>query len=225
MDVADAETQRIADNWQNPYAMDSGNLVHFSMLDIENTEKSKEAGYPVYESMECICIKAPGSLTQENIIPLRKEWQRRHYIGRYPRHYAAFKAGLEDPTEGYPLKNWPPMAHSRGELDLYAFHGVKTIQALAAITDGNITTFGASGRKRREQAKGWLEHAQTNAPMAKLNAKNQELENKLEVALRAIETLQKEKGLPTAPVVELAPAAPKPKRVRNKKPKSEEQST
>jgi len=204
MQTADESTQRLADTWENPYAMDDGNRVRFEMMDVENPEKTKEAGYPIFDTLECVRIKAPGSI-DENVIPLRKERQRLHYQARFPRHYAAFKAGLEEPVDGYPLKNWPPMATSRGELELYAFHGVKTIQALAAVSDSHISTLGNNALKRRQQAKDWVATAKSNAPVERLRAENDEIRNQLEVALRAITELQKQAGIAPAAVAEVPP--------------------
>lgn len=218
MQTADADTQRIADSNGNPYAGDDGLRVRFEMSDVENQEKSKEAGYPVFDNVECVFIKAPGAL-DERVVVLRKEVTRAHYQRRFPRQYAAYRAGQQEPVDGMSLAVWPPLASSRGERELFAFHGVRTVEELAAVTDTNLPAFGMSGRKRRQQAQEWLAHLKSNAPAEKMRAALAERDNKIEVLMRAVETLQKQAGIAPAPVVE-APAAieeaPKPRSHKKK---------
>lgn len=203
METADAVEQRLADNYLNPRAGDEQLRVSFEWMDVENATKSKEAGYPVYDRLEMVRIKAPGQL-DENIVKVKDAHRE-----RFARRYAAFKAGEEDPESGYPLKNWPPMAHARGEVEAYALSGVRTLEQLSAVTDARISALGHGAMKRRAAARAWLEQTKGRAPVAKLEAENADLKSKMETMARAIETLQKQAGIAPQPIVE-APRVAEP---------------
>src|SRR4028119_2111597 len=97
-DTADEATQFVADH---PQGGDEKLSVRFLLLDIENPTKTREAGYPVYDQVEGIQIRAPGN--RDEVI--RKALPRD--IRRFPRHYKAFKDGMQEVTQGMPLKEWP----------------------------------------------------------------------------------------------------------------------
>lgn len=218
LQTADDTTQRIADTWNNPRAGDAGLIVRFAIADIEDMEATKAAGYPVYKQVESVTIRAPGA-TDSRFYDLTKEKARLYYANRFPRQYADFKHGLEEPTHGTPLKEWPPLR--RLEAEELQSKGLRTVEELAGVLDHNLGILGNRGRGLRQKAIDWLENAKSGASVAKVKAELAERDSKIEVLMRAVETLQKQNGLPTQPIVE-APAheaAPEPVK-RTRKPRS-----
>lgn len=213
MDTADASIQAFADNYQNPYADDAKLRVRFELMDVENPQKSKIAGYPVYDQLEMVRIR--NGMFDENVFRATD-----HYKQRFPRQYAMFKAGEAEPAHGTSLKVWPPMAHARAELELYAFHGVRTLEELVNMPDGQMAILGNGAFKRRDMARQWLEQTKGHAPVVKLEEENAQLKAQISAQSEALaaqgQAIEELRRMMTAPKVELAPA---PKRVR--KPKAE----
>lgn len=191
---------------QGALPKDDGNIVTFELSPIENEAKSKLAGYPVYEDVELITIRAPGM--RDFIQRVVTEQDKANHAAKYQ----AFKAGLDDPTQGTPLKEWPPI--SRAQAMTLAGLGIKTVEHIAAVSDANIGALGHGGYALRKKAQEWLQRAKSLAPTAKLEAENAELRSKLEVLARAVETLQQQKGIEPQPLVEMPAPAAKSKKKR-----------
>lgn len=207
MQTADAGTTEMA---MNPRAGDAGLVVRFEMMDFLDQAASKEAGYPIYRRGEGVTIHAPGKANiEQQIIDLGKEKVRARYASKFPVQYAHFKAGAAAALVGTSLDMWPP---ALGQTGLLKHHGVQTVEQLASVNDSALQILGSGSIGLRQKARDWLEAAKGLAPIAAQAAKNEDLENKLAVAMAAIETLQKNQGIAPTPVVELA----KPKRIRNR---------
>jgi hypothetical protein len=207
---ADDATLRLANN---PQGGDEKLAVRFLLLDVENEAKSRAAGYPVYDQVEGIHIRAPGNRDEilRKALPKDK--------ARFPRQYAAFKAGMEEPTSGLPLREWPAIGKAQAEVLIYQ-HGIRTVEQLAGVSDGNVDGLGHGALALRKKARDYIERAKSGAPTAQLEAALREANNKIEVMARSIETLQKQAGTVVAPIVDgPVPAPVKQKRTRNRKPK------
>lgn len=194
LQVADEDTQRLADN---PRAGDETLLVRFTLEPLENTALSKVEGRLICEEKEFITIRAPGA--KDTVKRVASRFDR----NRFARHYAAFKAGLADPEVGSPLKEWPIV--TRSQVEMLAYKGVKTVEQLAGVADSNLMELGPGAVTLKQKAKDWLERAKGNAPAERHRADLAEANGKIEVLMRAVETLQKNQGLPATPLVEVAP--------------------
>jgi nucleotidyltransferase/DNA polymerase involved in DNA repair len=150
-----------------------------------NKKKSEAAGYPVFDEREYCKIQVPGeknSLVFQPATDLDRK--------KYPNAYAAFKNREAKPvTEGMPIEQWPQvtrsMAKSLRELNIH------TVEALAAVHDGNIGKLGHDGRQLRAKAQAFLETAKAGAQDAKLAAENEKLKTMLEDQQAQINQLAK----------------------------------
>jgi hypothetical protein len=143
-------------------------MPRFYVKPVKNEFKSNEKGHPVFEDREYVEIHIPGdrgTVTDRQVRPEDRD--------RWPREYAAFKAGQEAPVEGTPLTEWPAITRSQAEE--LKFGRVYTVEQLAALPDDLLNrTVSMGGFSLREKAKRFLEAAQGNAPMEKLAAENEE---------------------------------------------------
>jgi hypothetical protein len=85
---------------------------------------------------------------------------------------------------GTPLKMWPRI--DRGLQATLAASNIFTVEALAGLSDGNMTYLGLGARELREQAKEWLAAAAGSADTSKLvgevdnlRVENERLQNSL----------------------------------------------
>lgn len=176
-----------------------GQSITFSMEAIEDTlaswggmrlnpvtgveEHVEGAGRLVCQDVEYIEIKTPGDNTSIVHRPVR-DADRRQYAAQYK----AWKAGQEAPSSGTPLEQWPGLRKS--EIKELVALGIKTVEALAGVSDGNLQNIGMGKRALRDRAQVWLKAASDNAPLEALQAQLRERENQLEVLSRQVAELE-----------------------------------
>jgi len=169
-------------------------IAEFRLEAVKNNFRSEREGKPCFDEVEFVRIVVPGDR--------KTEWDGRvkdEHRARWPRHYAAFKAQQEAPTEGTPIKEWPPIG--RAQAEELAFAHVKTVEQLAELPDELLNkTVSMGGYDLREKARRWLAAAKDSAPMEALAAENKELKANMEVMTqnmadmkRALDGLQAQK--------------------------------
>lgn len=126
-------------------------LVRFFMDPLKNEAKSQEEGRPIFEDVEWISIKSPGS-RDERIRPARPG-----DVERFPKHYAAFKNRTDQQANtGTPLKEWTGITRSQAEE--LRFINILTVEQLAGCSDQNTQNFKGL-MTLKQQAKAFLEAA------------------------------------------------------------------
>lgn len=207
-------------------------LVKFEMVAKQDAAKSLEEGRAVFKDVEYVYIQVPGS--RNGVArPARPDDKL-----RFARHYEAFKKRVDVPLEGTPLAEWPLM--TRSLVEELAYLGIKTVEALANLSDTHVSQKMGLGNMKR-QAQEWLEYADQDAPATKLVGQVETLEAQLEARDKTIEAmsrrldeLERASSGSAAPVVESsvepsavppdlhsaldqsADGAPKPRRRRRK---------
>lgn len=134
---------------------DKGLLVRFFMRTNPATEKS----------MPYVDIKTPGNRGGGYCGPARKD-----HIKRFPEHYKAFENRMDMPDEGTPVTKWPLISEERAEQ--LTFQHIKTVEQLALVPDGNLTSL-MGGNALKARAIKWLED---NAKVKQAEALKSELE-------------------------------------------------
>lgn len=156
----------MSDGLPQPPSLDGANqrpaIPVFFVEAVLNTFRSEQGGRPHYDDIEMVKLLIPGD---KNSSPVKRVDQEDR--DRYPKQYAAFKEGIEAPTEGTPLAEWPPITKSQA-LELAHFH-IKTVEHLAQIHDGQVQKLPMGTRSLREQAKAYLDIAKNGTgPIAKM---------------------------------------------------------
>ena len=130
--------------------------------------RSKEAGRPIYEDREFVEILIPGdrrSMAVEAVSDAHKV--------RWPKEYAAFRAGQEPPLEGTPLADWPNSSLTRARVEELAYFNIRTVEHLAQVNDAQLANLGMGARALREAAAKFLEVARHGTgPLERLVAEN-----------------------------------------------------
>lgn len=149
--------------------------ARFHMQARKDEKASSAAGRPIFTDVEYVEIHVPGD--KLNIIhrPARPKDKK-----RFAGAYRAFKAGQEQGVAGTPLAEWPQV--TRSQVEELKYHGVHTVEQLAAVTDGNVQNIGPI-LALRAKAQAYLEAARVGAPSAALaerDARIAALESKLE---------------------------------------------
>jgi len=157
---------------------DSRLYVKFHMEASHNEEKSIEAGRPIFIDEEYITIMVPGD---RDIIcrPVRSMDKQEYAV-----QYAAFKAGLEQPTEGTPLSVLPFLTKVQ-VAELHAVN-VKTAEQLRDMSDVLAQKF-MGINSMRQQVGAFLEAAAGAAPALKLQAELEKRDNTIATLQAALD--------------------------------------
>lgn len=136
-------------------------------------DASKKEGRPIHVSKEYVRIQPLGDKTLVIDRPVKDEDKR-----RFPNRYAAFKADKDqDATEGQPLRDWPTLPENLAAD--WAELGVKTVEQLCAVAEGNFHMFGPQIREYQKKAKLYIEAAKSDAPLLVMQSEIDALKKQL----------------------------------------------
>ncbi len=158
------------------------NYPRFFVESVQDQAASVKAGRPIFHDEERVEIIMPGN-------PYTRPVQRvtDAHREKWPKEYAAFKAGIELAADGTPLEEWPRL--KRGQvLELKAL-GFATVEHVAAMDDHAIQRAGLGGRHLRELARAFLDDAANAAEVERLADDNAKKEAELDRLNRQIAAL------------------------------------
>lgn len=137
-------------------------FVVFNYHPHPNSQKSAEAGRPIFEDKVYVMIMVPGD--KESIVH-RPAWEKD--FQRFPRQYAAFKNKESNAIVGTPLKMVPWLTSSQvKELEYF---NIMTVEHLATVNE-NVSSkmHGLFGLKQKAQD--FLRAAESAAPLTEMRA-------------------------------------------------------
>lgn len=177
---------------------DDGLYVRFYMgSELDAVATLLAGGVVKHRAVPCIRIMVPGDKTIriERPAKLSEDDPERDDI-RFNKQWTAFKAGnTDDIQSGTPLTEWA--AINRAQAEDLGYHGIKTVEQLAAMSDINCQKI-LGTLALKQKARDWLANAERAAPFMQLKDENQQLRDQLESMKAALEATN-------AKVAELAP--------------------
>lgn len=161
----------------------------FHIAPIQDEALTAREGRPMFRDEERVQYLMPGSFNQ----PVFRVTQ--EHKDRWPREYAAFKAGHTISHAGTPLEVWPLMTPGRiAELKALEIH---TVEQAASLNDAVLNKIGIGGQGLKRAAMAYLDDAEAmkmTTELTRLNelleSRNAELQSKLDAQAAAIERLQ-----------------------------------
>jgi hypothetical protein len=148
-------------------------MVRFSLMEIENEYKSKEAGMPKYDDIEMVEIIIPGC--RDNCIRKASDEDKR----RFKRQYEAFLITKGEAKEGTPLNHFPFIGPSqRRELEYF---NIYTAEGLVGLTDGYLENIPMDLRPLIQRVKTYMDLAKDSALALKHASENQELKDEIDM--------------------------------------------
>lgn len=158
----------------------SGLMVRFAMNREKNEPKSLVSGHDVFEEVEVVFIRILGS--KDEVVNIVTDDHRQTYADQY----RAWKAGQSAPVSGMPLEEWT--AASQSFVDDMRGYGVRTVEQLAALSDG-IVGAKPGWLTMRSKAAAYLEQAQADGALAAERARTKALEDQLAAMQAQIDAL------------------------------------
>lgn len=166
-------------------------IAQFFVESVPATFRSAQEGRPCFDDKEMVRLIIPGDRNNQPVCPVNDE-----LIARYPKEYAAFKEGREDPLEGTPLTEWPPI--NKSQVQEFAYFNIKTVEQLAGVHDNMLQALPMGSRELRAQAIAYVDIAEKGTgPIGKMVAENLQLrdevtllKSQIAAATTEIETLR-----------------------------------
>lgn len=144
--------------------------VGFGLMPVEDRTASEREGHPVFKEVVFFRAVIPGDRQSNYCQPMKDENKR-----RFPRAWAAFEARNENPIQGLPIDQWPPISRSMA-MTLQVMN-IQTVEMLAEVNDNHIGALGQQGRELREKAKAFLALAKDSAVTHAYAAENKALKD------------------------------------------------
>jgi hypothetical protein len=159
---------------------------HFFMKTVQDVLETEAQKRPIFKEVEYLRVMVPGDRGLQvfsEVDELAKQ--------RFPRAYAAFKAGTADQTTGTPLEALPGITPSRAEE--YRHIGIKTIEMLANASDSNAFMGFQSDKQKAIQYLAISEGKSIEALDQKLSAENDALKQVVAEMQAKLEKMAKAK--------------------------------
>jgi hypothetical protein len=185
----------------NRRSMEGKVLVRFYSRTVPDAEETEKQGRPVHKSAPYVQIRVPGDRTNEPDRPVQDKDKQ-----RFPKAWAAFIAQKEAPVSGTPLEAWPQI--SAPEVADLKAQRIHTVEELAAVGDAHLGNLGHNGRRIRDSARVFLEHAQGLAPLARLQAENAKKDEQIAALSAKVEELARLIPAGDDPPVKRGPGRP-----------------
>lgn len=174
---------------------DDGNVIQVYWDTKKNEYASSQEGRPVFDKVQIVRVISPGARNQEVLHEAKRvDWRNQEHsdpriVERFGKFIEAFERnGASPDLQGTPLTAWSRL-DVRQIAELRAVN-VHTIEALSAVPDGALANLGMGARDLREAARRFLEAAKGEAPIAKLEAENRDLRDRIAQLESTVQALQ-----------------------------------
>jgi hypothetical protein len=159
-------------------------IPKFFIHTTENKAKSKAAGRPIFDDMECVEVRFAGNRQTVSVFPAHticgeaqdEDGDSRPitYAERWPDQYKRFKAKSQQIAAGTPVDELPFLTQAkRSELKALSIY---TAEALAALDGQELKNIGQGGRELKNQAQAYLDAAAGTADITGMASKIEALE-------------------------------------------------
>lgn len=166
-----------------PVTADALVVPRFYIHTTKNDAKSREAGRPIYDDMECVEVRFPADRNKISVFPAHVisgealdedgNTVKITYAERWADQYKRFKAKSQQIVAGTPVDELPFLTQAkRSELKALS---VYTAEALAALDGLPLKNIGQGGRDLKNQAQAYLDRAAGTADVVKMAAELEEL--------------------------------------------------
>jgi hypothetical protein len=168
------------------FANDNQIFKQFSMMTVKDEIATAEAGRPIFRDAEYVSMMIPGDRTLQVMREVDAEIRQ-----RFPREYAAFKAGVAEQISGTPINMLPGITPSRAEE--YKYLGFKTVEMLANASDSNSFMGFQTDKKRAIAYLAIAEGKSIEAIDQKLTAENEAMKQTIADMQAKLEKMAKAK--------------------------------
>lgn len=177
-------------------------FLRFHDMSVEDRAATIETGHLVLKSQHMVTVRQIGSKDGPEFIvePWLKQQDDMAALGKLPREWAAsyrkqyeaWRAGMEGPVNGFPIREWAAVNRAMAE-SMFAV-GISSVEDLAAANEETLARIGMGARLWQQKARAWLETKSGGISPEDITAMRAEIGNKderikaLEARLAALES-------------------------------------
>lgn len=165
---------------------DAAAVALFKNLAKKNETKSLKEGRPIFDDIEVVEIRFPGS-RNVSVFPATafSHWTEDFttgeqtavtYAERFSRQYQQFKSQSAQTKSGTPLAHVPFLTEAR-RAELRALN-IYTLEALAVVDGQELKNLGHGGRDLKNKAQEYIAESKTNAPNLQMAAELEALKSR-----------------------------------------------
>jgi hypothetical protein len=157
---------------------DKGVVAIFRNGTVKNNVKSAEAGRPIFDDMEQVEVRHPGSRdygvypatdrSHWDVDPVTGEQTAITYAERFSKQYQQFKASQQQTKSGTPIDYLPFLTEGK-RAELRALN-IYTAEALAIVDGAELKNLGPGGREMKNKTIEFLESSNETARITRLEA-------------------------------------------------------
>lgn len=185
-------------NTEALYAKDNALFVQFHTQAVLHPAKSTQAGRPIYDDVDMITIRTPGSNLSSVVAPAK------YYLDRFGDKYRTWKSGQMEAASGTPLENFPFLFTKPSLIAELKYRNIFTVEQLADMSDTAKQSV-MGGHELCKKASEWINKTASDA----VDAEKEDMKKQLAEMKILLESLTEAKPAPAA-AAKPAPAAAKP---------------
>ena len=157
------------------YANDNKLFIKFHTQAVLHPAKSTQAGRAIYDDVDMITIRTPGSQLTSIVAPVK------YYMDRFGDKYRLWKSSQLEAASGTPLENFPFLFTKPSMIAELKYRNIFTVEQLAELTDSGKQSI-MGGHELCKRAANWITKSAENAEdaeKAELKAKLAKMEEQM----------------------------------------------
>ena len=157
------------------YANDNKLFIKFHTQAVLHPAKSTKAGRAIYDDVDMITIRTPGSQLTSIVAPVK------YYMDRFGDKYRLWKSSQLEAASGTPLENFPFLFTKPSMIAELKYRNIFTVEQLAELTDSGKQSI-MGGHELCKRAANWITKSAENAEdaeKAELKAKLAKMEEQM----------------------------------------------
>lgn len=170
--------------WLDDGRQPSGKRAEFYLKAKQDAEATKQEGRPIFQMVEYVRIEIPADKSLVVDRPVRDGDKE-----EFRKQYEAFKSNKDQDTASGTLLSATGLLPPE-RIEELAFFKIRTVEQLAAVTDSNLPNLGMHARAERQRCRDFVEAAKSNAPLLRLQAQTEQLENEKATMAQQLAQLQ-----------------------------------
>ena len=131
------------------YSQDSKLFIKFHTQAVLHPANSTKAGRPIYDDVDMITIRTPGSQLTSIVAPVK------YYMDRFGDKYRLWKSSQMEAASGTPLENFPFLFTKPSMIAELKYRNIFTVEQLAELTDSGKQSI-MGGHELCKRASDWI---------------------------------------------------------------------
>jgi hypothetical protein len=152
----------------NLYAGDDKLHITFKTEAVMNPSASTKAGRPIYDDIDMVVIRTPGSQLTSIVAPIK------HYMDRFGSRYRVWKETQMQAQSGTPLDNFPFLFNKPSLIAELKYRNIFTVEQLAELSDSGKQSI-MGGHELCKKAAEWISKTASDAD----DAEKEEMRKKM----------------------------------------------